>query len=943
CGGTNSNNATIRWYQANVTGGTIAANVVQGATFDPDGANTFFRFMPSLAVDRTGNMAVDYTKSNATTNPQIKYAGRLAGDAVNTLPQSEQTLVNGTGAQSGNCGGSVCTRWGDYSGMALDPNGCEFWTTGMYFTTTGLNYRTRIGSFHYPSCTTVGNGTLQGTVTDGPRPIAGATISLGSRKTTTDGSGNYAFTVPAGTYPTETAAKTGYDPASTSTIVVPDGGAATRNFTLAAAAQSGCFTDNTQTAFQRGTPTNCSLTASPGTVVLARPDNTAASNNTVSPSGFGFNDTAWAGQTFTPTVTGQLNRVDVELFCSACSGANPNITISIRNTTGATPVPTGADLATATLAGFNDGAAGGLKTVTFSSPITVTAGTRYAFIFRSVAPRTGTYAYTCSCQTTGFSNTNPYASGQFVTSSNSGTTWSADTTVGGRDLNFVTYINPGFASSGTLVSSLKDANPAPGRSAAWTTLSFSATTPASTAVKFQAAGSNSQYGPFNFVGPDGTAGTYFTTSGASLAQFNGFRYLRYEAILTTGNPAVTPSLSSVQVCFNDQANTSVTSLAVDAATGTFGGTTNPRATLTSGGSPVSGESVAFTLNGNSAGSATTDVNGVAALNGVGLAGINAGSYPSGVGASFAGDVGLSASSGTGSLTVSPASQAITVTTHAPAAAGVGTTFAVAATGGGSGNPVAFSSSGACANVGALFTMTSGAGTCTVKYDQAGNGNYNTAPTVTETTSVRDALTTITLSPADPDVKGWYVFAVKASVRAIDRSPGAGVADTRCQLDTPVPRAKGLYGDLQPGCRYLGSGKWVRTEGIHTLYAASIDKAGNEEPIQKMVFKIDETPPRAHVTALRRFQRAPTFRVAWSGTDNLSGVANYDVRYRQTPSNRRFGAFTRWFTHTTSTRVSFKAAAGSKTCFSVRATDVVGWTTAAWSRERCTTVARRSGA
>src|SRR6185503_16391338 len=104
---------------------------------------------------------------------------------------------------------------------------------------------------------------------------------------------------------------------------------------------------------------------------LANPDNTAAQNTTVSPSGFGFTNTSWAGQTFTPTVTGQLNRIDVELFCSGCSGANPNITVSIRNTTGSPAVPTGPDLASTTLAGFNDGGAGGRKTVTFSSPITV--------------------------------------------------------------------------------------------------------------------------------------------------------------------------------------------------------------------------------------------------------------------------------------------------------------------------------------------------------------------------------------------------------------------------------------------------------------------------------------------------------------------------------------------------------------------------------------------
>ena len=104
CGNANANNATVRWYQANVTGAAVAANVVQSSSFDPEGVNTFFRFMPALAVDRNGDMAVGYTKSNAVTNPQIKYTGRLVGDPANTLGQSEQTLIDGTGAQSGNCG-----------------------------------------------------------------------------------------------------------------------------------------------------------------------------------------------------------------------------------------------------------------------------------------------------------------------------------------------------------------------------------------------------------------------------------------------------------------------------------------------------------------------------------------------------------------------------------------------------------------------------------------------------------------------------------------------------------------------------------------------------------------------------------------------------------------------------------------------------------------------
>jgi hypothetical protein len=750
CNATTGGNATPRWYQANVTGGNIAANVVQGATYDPEGANTFFRYVPSLAVDRAGDMAMDYTKSNSTTAPQIKYAGRLASDPLNTLGQSEQTLINGTGSQSGNCGSSACIRWGDYSGMALDPNGCEFWTTGEYFATTGLNFLTRIGSFHYPNCTTVGNGTLSGTVTDGTNPIAGATVTLGSRTATTDGSGNYSFTVPAGTYPSETADKPGFNTASASTLVVPDGGTLTKNFALSAAAQSGCFTDNTQTGFQRGTPTNCDLVSSPGNVVLAAPDNTAAQNSTVSPTGFGFNSTSWAGQTFTPTVTGQLKRVDVELFCSGCSGTNPDITLSIRATTGSPAVPTGADLASATLAGFNDGGAGGLKTVTFSSPITVTAGTRYAFIFRSVTNRaTGVYAYTCSCATTGFTDSNPYANGQRVTSTTSGASWTADTTVGGRDLNFITYINPGFASSGTLVSSLKDANPKPGSTAHWTTLTWSATTPAGTGVKFQVAGSNNQYGPFNFVGPDGTASTFFTTSGASMSQFDGMRYVKYEAILSSSNPSVTPSLSSVQVCFTDTAGTSSTSLAVSPASGTFGGTASLSATLTSGGNPVPNEQVAFTLNGTSVGSAQTNGSGVATIAGASLSGINAGSYPNGVGASFAGDTGFDPSSGSAALTVSPAGQTITIQTHAPGSAVFNAQFTVAATGGGSGNPVIYSNAGGCSNTGATFTMTSGSTDCTVKYDQAGNGNYNAAPQLTETVTAQKAGQTISVTTHAP--------------------------------------------------------------------------------------------------------------------------------------------------------------------------------------------------
>ncbi len=82
-----------------------------------------------------------------------------------------------------------------------------------------------------------------------------------------------------------------------------------------------------------------------------------------------------------------------------------------------------------------------------------------------------------------------------------------------------------------------------------------------------------------------------------------------------------------------------------------------------------------------------------------------------------------------SFTIAKANQAITVTAHAPPSAAFGSSFGVAATA--PAGPVTFSSSGSCSNSGSTCTMTSGSGTCTVRYDQAGNGNYNAADRVTE--------------------------------------------------------------------------------------------------------------------------------------------------------------------------------------------------------------------
>jgi hypothetical protein len=145
----------IQWAQINVTGGTIFSPPVQQQIYGNLGTDGVHRWMGSLAVDKDGNMALGYSAASASLNPAIRYNGRLATDALNSLPQGEATLQAGGGSQSGNCGGTTCIRWGDYSAMTVDPDGCRFWYTTEYYATTGLNWQTRIGSFKFANCTPV--------------------------------------------------------------------------------------------------------------------------------------------------------------------------------------------------------------------------------------------------------------------------------------------------------------------------------------------------------------------------------------------------------------------------------------------------------------------------------------------------------------------------------------------------------------------------------------------------------------------------------------------------------------------------------------------------------------------------------------------------------------------------------------------------------------------
>ena len=142
--------AGIHWFELRNTGSAWAIN--QEGTYGPADTSSTSRWMGSIAMDGTGNMALGYSiTDDVSLYPSIRYAGRLVADTSGTLPQSETTLVTGGGNQS-----DSYNRWGDYSAMQVDPvDDCTFWYTQEYAATSGAyNWYTRIGSFKFPSCGT---------------------------------------------------------------------------------------------------------------------------------------------------------------------------------------------------------------------------------------------------------------------------------------------------------------------------------------------------------------------------------------------------------------------------------------------------------------------------------------------------------------------------------------------------------------------------------------------------------------------------------------------------------------------------------------------------------------------------------------------------------------------------------------------------------------------
>jgi hypothetical protein len=324
--------AGIRWYELRDSGS--GWTIYQQGTYAPDADN---RWMGSIAMDKAGNMALGYSVSSTSTFPSVRYTGRLAGDPVGSLPQGETTLVDGTGSQL-----SATGRWGDYSSMAVDPtDDCTFWYTQEYYAATSTaGWRTRVGSFKFPSCgsapadyslsaspssvTLVQGASATSTITVTPQNGFSGSVSLSASGLP---GGVTASFNPSSTTSTSTLTLSASSTASTGTVTVTITGT------------SGSLTRTTTISLTVNAPPSYTLSASPGSVTISQgasgtttitvtPQNGFTGNVSLSASGLPGGVTA----SFTPSSTASTSTLTLTANSTASKGT---VTVKITGTSGA--------------------------------------------------------------------------------------------------------------------------------------------------------------------------------------------------------------------------------------------------------------------------------------------------------------------------------------------------------------------------------------------------------------------------------------------------------------------------------------------------------------------------------------------------------------------------------------------------------------------------------
>ena len=93
--------------------------LVQSGNVDPGPG--VHAWMPAVTVDAAGHMAIGFAIGGPNQYYGAGFTGRLGGDPAGTVIAPETTYATGLGNYVRTDGGGR-NRWGDYSGIAIDPS-----------------------------------------------------------------------------------------------------------------------------------------------------------------------------------------------------------------------------------------------------------------------------------------------------------------------------------------------------------------------------------------------------------------------------------------------------------------------------------------------------------------------------------------------------------------------------------------------------------------------------------------------------------------------------------------------------------------------------------------------------------------------------------------------------------------------------------------------------
>ncbi len=129
--GTDAGQATVHWYRINTTTLSALTLADQGNVGGEDIAAGTHTYYPSVAVDFQGNMGIGFAASAPSIFPGAYYTGRTNTETAGQV-QTAGTLAAGVDHYIRKFGGTR-NRWGDYSGISLDPaTESTFWVFNEY-------------------------------------------------------------------------------------------------------------------------------------------------------------------------------------------------------------------------------------------------------------------------------------------------------------------------------------------------------------------------------------------------------------------------------------------------------------------------------------------------------------------------------------------------------------------------------------------------------------------------------------------------------------------------------------------------------------------------------------------------------------------------------------------------------------------------------------------